>query len=87
MESLWVLRLGLNSFINEAVKFPVAFFENAELVLNNKIFFFDACGDKNLINDNQFRVLNKFHGRILFTKELRPSFNPQSDSISAKILV
>ena len=54
----------------------------------------DAHGDKNLINEDQFRVLKKCHGKfdclvyeMLFIKELRPSRNTQSDSISAKIFV
>ena len=54
----------------------------------------DAHGDKKLINENQFRVLKKCHGKFeslvyerLFIKELRPSLNIQSDSISAKLFV
>ena len=54
----------------------------------------DAHGDKNLINENQFRVLKKCHGKFeslvyerLFIKELKPSLNIQSDSISAKLFV
>ena len=54
----------------------------------------DAHGDKNLINDDQFRVLKKCHGKfdclvyeMLLIKELRPSLNTQSDSISAKLFV
>ena len=54
----------------------------------------DAHGDKNLINEDQFRVLKKCHGKfdcfvyeMLFIKELRTSLNAQSDSISAKLFV
>ena len=52
----------------------------------------NTLGDKNLINEDQFRVLKKRHGKfdclfkeMLFIKKLRPSLNTQSDSISAKI--
>ena len=51
-------------------------------------------GDKNLLNEGQFRVLKKCHGKfdcllyeMLFIQELRPSLNTQSDSISAKLFV
>ena len=54
----------------------------------------DAHSDKNLINEGQFRVLKKCHGKfdclvyeMLFIKELRPSLNTQGDSISAKLFV
>ena len=54
----------------------------------------DAHGDKNLINEDQFHILKKCHGKfdclvyeMLFIKELRPSLNAQSDSISAKLFV
>ena len=54
----------------------------------------DAHGDKNLINEDQFGVLKKCHGKfdcvvyeMLFIKELRPSHHAQSDSISAKLFV
>ena len=54
----------------------------------------NAHGDKNLINEDQFRVLKKCHEKIdclvyemLFIKELRPSLNTQSDPISAKLFV
>ena len=54
----------------------------------------DAHGYKNLINEDQFRVLKKCHGKfdclvyeMLFIKELRPRLNAQSDSISAKLVV
>ena len=54
----------------------------------------DAHGDKNLINEDQFRVLKKCHGKfdclvyeMLLIKELRPSLNTQSDSISTKLFV
>ena len=54
----------------------------------------DAHGDKNLINEGQFRVLKKCHGKfdclvyeMLFIKELRPSLNTQGVSISAKLFV
>ena len=53
-----------------------------------------AHGDKNLLNEGQFRVLKKCHGKfdclvyeMLFIQELRPSLNTQSDSITAKLLV
>ena len=48
--------------------------------------FLEAHGDKNLLNEGQFRVLKKCHGKfdylvyeMLFIKELRPSLNTQSD--------
>ena len=51
-------------------------------------------GDKNLMNDGQFRVVKEYHGKfdclvyeILFFKELKPIFNTQSDSISATLFV
>ena len=51
-----------------------------------------AHGDKNLLNESQFRVLKKCYGifdclvyEMLFIKELRPSLNTQGDSISAKL--
>ena len=54
----------------------------------------DAHGNKNLINEGQFRVVKKCHGKfdclvyeMLFIKELRPSLNTQGDSISAKLFV
>ena len=54
----------------------------------------EAHGDKNLLNEGQFRVLKKCHGKfdclvyeMLFIQELRPSPNTQSDSISAKLFV
>ena len=44
--------------------------------------------DKNLLNEDQFRVLKKCHGKfdclvyeMLFIKELSPSLNTQSDSL------
>ena len=53
----------------------------------------DAHGDKNLINEDQFRVLKKCHGKfdflfkeMLFIKKLRPSLNTQSDSLVLKSL-
>ena len=56
--------------------------------------FLEAHGDKNLLNKGQFRVLKKCRGKfdflvheMLFIKELRPSLNTQSDSISAKLFV
>ena len=56
--------------------------------------FLEAHGDKNLLNEDQFRVLKKCHGKfdclvyeMLLIKELRPSLNTQSDSISAKLFV
>ena len=54
----------------------------------------DVHGDKNLINEDQFHVFKKCHGKfdclvyeMLFIKELRPSLNAQSDAISAKLFV
>ena len=54
----------------------------------------EAHGDKNLLNEGQFCVFKKCHRKfdcliyeMLFIKELRPSLNTQSDSISAKLLV
>ena len=54
----------------------------------------DAHGDKNLINEGQFCVLKKCHGKfdclvyeMFLIKELRPSLNTQGDSISAKLFV
>ena len=54
----------------------------------------EAHGDKNLLNEGQFRVLKKCHGKfdclvyeMLFIQELKPSLNTQSDSISAKLFV
>ena len=48
----------------------------------------------NLLNEGQFRVLKKCHEKfdclvheMLFIKELRPSLNTQSDSISSNIFV
>ena len=53
--------------------------------------FLEEHGDENLMNDGQFGVLKKCHGKLdclvyemLFIKELRPSLNTQRDSISAK---
>ena len=54
----------------------------------------EAHGDKNLLNEGQFRVLKKCRGKfdclvyeMLFIQELKPSLNTQSDSISAKLFV
>ena len=54
----------------------------------------EAHGDKNLLNEDQFRVLKKCHGKfdclvyeMLLIKELRPSLNTRSDSISAQLFV
>ena len=54
----------------------------------------EAHGDKNLLNEGQFHVLKKCHGKfdclvyeMLFIQELKPSLNTQSDSISAKLFV
>ena len=54
----------------------------------------EVHGDKNLLNEDQFRVLKKCRGKfdclvyeILFIEELRPTRNTQSDSISAKLFV
>ena len=54
----------------------------------------EAHGDKNLLNEGQFRVLKKCHRKfdclvceMLFIQELKPSLNTQSDSISAKLFV
>ena len=51
-------------------------------------------GDKNLLNEDQFRVLKEVPREfdclvyeMLLIKELRPSLNTQSDSISAKLFV
>ena len=51
-------------------------------------------GDKNLLNEDQFRVLKKCHGKfgclvdkMLFIIEVRPSLNTQRDCISAKLFV
>ena len=56
--------------------------------------FLGAHGDKNLLNEGQFCILKKSHGKfdcliyeMLFIKKLRPSLNTQSDSISAKLFV
>ena len=56
--------------------------------------FLEAHSDKNLLNEGQFRILKKCHGKfdclideMLFIKELRPSLNTQSDFISAKLFV
>ena len=64
-----------------------------QLSVNINIFL-EAHGDKNLLNEDQFRVLKKCHGKfdsliyeMLLIKELRPSLNTQSDSISAKLFV
>ena len=53
--------------------------------------FLEEHGDENLMNDGQFGVLKKCHGKLdclvyemLFIKELRTSLNSQRDSISAK---
>ena len=44
--------------------------------------FLEAQGDKNRLNEGQFRVLKKCHGKVdclvyemLFIKELKPSLN------------
>ncbi|XP_068704025.1 uncharacterized protein [Montipora foliosa] len=54
----------------------------------------EAHGDKNLLNEGQFRVLKKCHGKfdclvyeMLFIQELKPSLNTPSDSNSAKLFV
>ena len=54
----------------------------------------EVHGGKNLLNEDQFHVLKKYRGKfdclvykMLFIKELRPSLNTQSDSISAKLFV
>ena len=54
----------------------------------------EVHGDKNLLNEGQFCVLNKCHGKfdclvyeMLFIQELRPCLNTQSDSISAKLFI
>ena len=53
----------------------------------------EVHSDKNLLYEDQFCVLKKCHGKfdcivyeMLFIKELRPSLNTQTDSISAKLL-
>ena len=55
-------------------------FTNAYLAIGKHLS--DAHGDKNLINEDQFRVLKKCHGKfdclayeMLFIKELRPGLN------------
>ena len=54
----------------------------------------EVHGDKNLLNEGQFRVLKKCLGKfgslvyeMLFIKELRLSLKTESDSISAKLFV
>ena len=54
----------------------------------------EAHGDKNLLNEGQFRALKKCRGKfdclvyeMLFIQELKPSLNTQSDSISAELFV
>ena len=54
----------------------------------------EALGDKNLLNEGQFCVLKKCHGKfdclvyeMSFVQELKPSLNTQRDSISAKLFV
>ena len=56
--------------------------------------FLEEHGDKNLLNEGQFRILKKCDGKfdcliyeMLFIKELRPSGNTQGDSISVKRFV
>ena len=56
--------------------------------------FLEVHSGKNLLNEGQFHILKKCHGKfdfliykMLFIKELRPSRNTQSDSISAKLFV
>ena len=56
--------------------------------------FLETHGDKNLLNEGQFCVLKKCHGKfdclvyeMLFIRELKPSLNTQSASISAKLFV
>ena len=50
----------------------------------------EAHGDKNLMNESQFRILGKSRGKLdclvygmLFIKDLEPNSNTQSDSIRA----
>ena len=50
-----------------------------------RFYVSQAHGDKNLMNDGQFRVLKECHGKfdclvyeILFFKEVRPIFNTPS---------
>ena len=54
----------------------------------------EAHSEKKILNEDQFRVLKKCHGKfdclvyeMLLIKELRPSLNTQIDSISAKLFV
>ena len=54
----------------------------------------EVHGDKNLLNEGQFRVLKKCHEKfdclvyeMLVIKELRPSLSTQSDSISSNLFV
>ena len=56
--------------------------------------FWKRTVTKNLLNEGQFCVLKKCHGKfdflvyeMLFIQELRPSLITQSDSISAKLFV
>ena len=72
-------------------------FINALLSTNIRLsvkHLLEANGDKNLLNEDQFLVLKKCHEKfdclvyeMLLIKELRPSLNTQSDSISAKLFV
>ena len=56
-------------------------------------FFLEAHGDKNLLKEGQFGVLEKWkfdclvYETLLFITELNPSLNTQGDSITAKLLV
>ena len=68
---------------------------NPSIVSQHCVVYKFACDlcDKNL-NEDQFCVLKKCYGKfdcpvyeMLFIKELRPSLNTQSDSISAKLFV
>ena len=62
--------------------------------IGKRLLEFKAHGDKNLLNEGQFRVLKKCRGKfdclvyeMLFIQELKPSLNTQSDSISAKLFL
>ena len=65
---------------------------NTDILLSVNAFL-EAHGDKNLLKEGQFGVLEKWkfdclvYEMLLFITELNPSLNTQSDSISAKLLV
>jgi hypothetical protein len=56
--------------------------------------FWEARGNKDLLNESQFHVLRKCQNKfdwlvyeMLYIKEKQPSLNVQSDSIRAKLFV